>query len=159
MKEYIWTFVFQIINIAILYWFLKRLLFKPIKGFLDKRTQSIEAKMEELKRRESEIEENRRQSGEELEKVRQQVKSIMEQAEHAAQERIREAQQQAQRQAETMLARAKHQIEQERQQAIEAFKAQAAELTVDLASKVLQSHITPEQNKAMIQKFLEKVET
>ncbi|MFS8501140.1 MAG: F0F1 ATP synthase subunit B [Caldicoprobacter sp.] len=159
MKEYIWTFVFQMINIPILFWFLKRLLFKPIKGFLDKRTQNIEAKMEELKKRESEIEEKRRLSSEELEKVRQQVKAIMEQAEHTAQQRIREAQQQAQREAEAMLEQAKRQIEQERQQAIEAFKAQTAELVVELASKVLQSHITPEQNKAMIQKFLEKVET
>lgn len=159
MKKYIWTFVFQMINIPILFWFLKRLLFKPIKGFLDKRTQNIEAKMEELKKRESEIEEKRRLSSEEFEKVRQQVKAIMEQAEHTAQQRIREAQQQAQREAEAMLEQAKRQIEQERQQAIEAFKAQTAELVVELASKVLQSHITPEQNKAMIQKFLEKVET
>lgn len=159
MKEYIWTFVFQVINIVILFWFLKRLLFKPIKSFLDKRTQSIEAKIEELKRRESEIEENKRLSEEELERVRQQVKAIMEKAEQAAQQRILEAQQQAQHQAEAMLEQAKRQIEQEREQAVETFKAHAAELTVELASKVLQSHITPEQNKAMIEKFLEKVET
>ncbi|MDN5277514.1 MAG: F-type H+-transporting ATPase subunit b [Clostridiales bacterium] len=159
MKEYLWTFIFHIINVVILFFFLKWLLFKPIKSFLDRRTQSFEAKIEELKKRESEIEENKRLSREELEKVRQQVKAIMEQAERTAQDRMREAQQEAQRQAEAMLAQARRQIEQEREQAIEALKAQAANLAVELASKVLQSHITPEQNKAMIEKFLEKVET
>lgn len=159
MKEYLWTFIFHIINIVVLFFFLKWLLFKPIKSFLDKRTQSFEAKIEELKRRESEIEENKRLSREELENVRHQVRVIMEQAERTARERIQEAQQQAQRQAEAMLRQARRQIEQEREQAIEMLKAQAADLAIELASKVLQSNITPEQNKAIIEKFLEKVET
>ncbi|MFO7153507.1 MAG: F0F1 ATP synthase subunit B [Caldicoprobacter oshimai] len=159
MKEYVWTFIFNIVNTIILFIFLKWLLFKPIKNFLDRRTQRFEAKIEELKKRESEIEENKRLSREELEKVRQQVKTIMEQAERIAQERIQEAQQEAQRQAEAILEQARRQIEQEREQAVEAVKAQAVNLAVELASKVLQSHITPEQNKAIIEKFLEKVET
>ena len=158
MKEHIWTFIFQILNLVILYVFLRRLLFKPVKSFLDKRTQSFQSKKEELERLQNEIEANRQLSREELEKAREQAMAIMEQAEQTAQERIRDSQEKAQKQAEAIIEQARQKVEDERMQAIETFKDQAAVLAVEMASKIIKSHFTAEENKDIIDNFLKKVE-
>jgi len=158
MKEHIWTFIFQILNLVILYVILRRLLFKPVKSFLDKRTQSFQSKKEELERLQNEIEANRQLSREELEKAREQAMAIMEQAEQTAQERIRDSQEKAQKQAEAIIEQARQKVEDERMQAIETFKDQAAVLAVEMASKIIKSHFTAEENKDIIDNFLKKVE-
>ena len=94
----------------------------------------------------------------ELENVREQVKLITEQAEKAAQERIKEAQEKAQKQAEEIIEQARKKVENERMQAIEAFKDKAASLAVEIASRIITNNVTAEENKEIIDKFLEKVE-
>ena len=158
MKEYVWTFIFQIINLVVLYVFLRKLLFKPVKNFLDKCTLSFQSKKEELEKLQHEIEANRQLSREELEKAREQVKVVLEQAEQTAREHIREAQEKAQKQAETIIEQARQKIEEERIQAAETFRDQAAQLAVEMASRIIKTHFTPEENKEVIDKFLEKVE-
>ena len=158
MKEYIWTLIFQVINLVLLYAFLRWLLFKPIKGYLDKRTQAFQSKKEELERLQNEIEANRQLSREELEKAREQVRIMMEQAEQTAQERIRDAQEKAQKQAKTITEQARQKAEDERIQATKTFKDQAAVLAVEMASKIIKAHFTAKENKDIIDKFLEKVE-
>ncbi|NLO81869.1 MAG: ATP synthase F0 subunit B [Clostridiales bacterium] len=158
MKEYIWTFIFQILNLMVLYVFMRWLLFKPIKNYLDRRTQAFQAKKEELDRLQNEIEANRQLSKEELERVRQQVRLIMEEAEQTAQARIIEAEKKAQQQAEAIIEEARRKIEDERVQAIETLKDQAAILAVEMASRIIKTHFTAEDNRDLINEFLEKVE-
>lgn len=158
MKEYVWTFIFQIINLVVLYFVLRWLLFKPVKGFLDKRTQAFQSKKDELEKMQQEIETNKKLAEEELENVREQVKLITEQAEKAAQERIKEAQEKAQKQSEEIIEQARKKVENERMQAIEAFKDKAASLAVEIASRIITNNVTAEENKEIIDKFLEKVE-
>ena len=158
MKEYIWTFIFQILNLMVLYVFMRWLLFKPIKNYLDRRTQAFQAKKEELDRIQNEIEANRQLSKEELERVRQQVRLIMEEAEQTAQARIIEAEKKAQQQAEAIIEEARRKIEDERVQAIETLKDQAAILAVEMASRIIKTHFTAEDNRDLINEFLEKVE-
>jgi len=158
MKEYIWTFIFQIINLVVVYVILKKLLFKPVKGFLDKRTQSFQDKKDELEKLQGEIEANRQLSEEELQKTHEQVKLIMEQAEKTAQERIMNAQEEAKKQADAISEQARRKAEDERIKAIETFKDQASVLAVEMASKIIKNHFTAEENKDIIDKFLEKVE-
>ena len=158
MKEYIWTFIFQIINLVILFVFLRWLLFKPVKSYLDKRALGFLEKKEELERLQNEIEANRQLSREELEKAREQVRVILEQAERTAQERTRDALEKSQKQAEAILAQARQKAEDERRQATETFREQAAVLAVEMASRIIKNRFTAEANKEIIDKFLEKVE-
>jgi len=158
MKEYVWTFIFQIINLAVLYVVLRKLLFKPVKSFLDKRTQAFRSKKEELEKLQDQIDADRKLAMEELQNAREQVKGIIEQAEKTAKEQIRYAEEEAQKRADAILEQARRKAEDERMQAIETFKDQAAVLAVEMASKIIKNRLTVEENKDVIEKFLEKVE-
>jgi F-type H+-transporting ATPase subunit b len=151
------TFLITIINIGILFFVLRAILFKPVTKFMETRTKKIEDAI-------AQAEKDKAQSRQLLQQYEDQLK----QAEVEADAIIRSAREHAQQQAarivaegkvaaENLAANARRQLEAEKQAALVLFKAEAAALVVSAASRLLQRDLNQEDNRRMAGLLLQEL--
>ena len=150
------NFVLHIVNAVILFLILRKLLFKPVKGYLDKRTKVFADQKQDLDDRQEEIERQEAEYKHRMDSTRDEAKKIMDQANERSNEHMEEAKLKAQEQVRAMLERGRKQIESERAKAMEDIKGQAAGLAVEIASKILAREIKKEDHQKIIEDFLER---
>ena len=73
----IWTIVFSVINILVLFFFLKKFLFGRVGAMLEKRAQMVQADMDQAKQKAAEAEKLRSDYEETLNGAKQEAKQIM----------------------------------------------------------------------------------
>jgi len=155
--QLIWTFVFHIFNAVILFFILRRFIFRPVKKFLDDRENKFKERVREIDERQAEVERLQVDYSQKLEQAKSEAASIVKQANELANEHIKNAKQQAQEQYKSLLERARTQIEYEKKQAFDALREETAKMAVEIASKILQRNISIEDNQKIIDEFLERV--
>lgn len=151
------NFGLHIVNAIILFLILRKLLFKPVKKYMDKRTKGFSDQKDDLDNRQAEIERTEAEYRQKLDAAHEEAKKILDQANDRANEHIAQAQQKAREQVESILERGRKQIETERGKAMEDLQGQAADLAVEIASKILAREIKPKDHEKMVNDFLERV--
>jgi F-type H+-transporting ATPase subunit b len=136
-------------------WYLR----KPLREFLASRSQAIEEGLasgrqarEEAFRKLSEIEAR-------LAGLDKEIKELKDQALTEAEEEKTRILATARQEADKILDMAKREIEGLKKSARLELKGQVAELAVRLAEQRLKASLTPEENKKMVQQFLQTLDT
>ena len=152
-----WTMIFAWINLLILYLFLKKLLFKPIKNMIDSRQKEIddmysdaESSREGAAALKSEYEEKISRADEESEEI---LRTALRRAALKEEEILREANEKASR----TLERAEEQIEQEKKRAINDLKNEVSSLAIDIAAAVIGRDISESEHEDLINEFIENI--
>ena len=144
-------------NLLILFLFLKKLLFVPLKNMIDSRQKEIDdmysdAEDSRVQAAELKVEyesrlENANSESEEI------LKSAMRRAKLREEEIIREANDKA---AKTM-ERAYEQVELEKKRAINEVKNEVSEMAIGIAAAVIERDVNGEEHKEIIDSFIEKM--
>lgn len=144
-------------NLLILFLFLKKLLFKPLKNMIDSRQKEIDdmyadaegsrAQAAELKVEYEARLENANSESEEL------LKGAMRRAKLREEEILREANDRAARTME----RAYEQVELEKKRAINEVKNEVSEMAIGIAAAVIERDVKSEEHKEFIDSFIEKM--
>ena len=144
-------------NLLILFLFLKKLLFKPLKNMIDSRQKEIDdmyvdaedsrAQAAELKIEYEAKLENASSESEEI------LKSAMRRAKLREEEIIREANDKAARTME----RAYEQVELEKKRAINEVKNEVSHMAIDIASAVIERDVKGDEHRELIDSFIEKM--
>ena len=144
-------------NLLILFLFLKKLLFKPLKNMIDSRQKEIDdmytdaesskAQAAELK---DEYEKKLEKASEESEEI---VKNAMRRAKLREEEILREAGEQAARTVE----RAYEQVELEKKRAINEIKSEVSEMAIGIASAVIGRDVDGDEHKELIDEFIRNI--
>ena len=130
----------------------------PIIDMLDKRRKTIEeniAKAEEARR---EAERLFAEYQAQLEQARQEARAIIEDGRKLAEKAKEEIIAVARAEAEAVREKALKAIELEREKALSEIKAVAADISIDLASRILKRTISREDNEALIREVLSEVQ-
>ncbi|MCK6604285.1 MAG: F0F1 ATP synthase subunit B [Ignavibacteriaceae bacterium] len=155
------------VNIGLAFWtvltFLLLLLilgkfaWKPILKALDERETNIKSSLEAAERAKEETrkltDENQKilaQAMEEANKLREESRS---QAESIKNDILAEAK----KKSDEMLASATHEIEVKKQEALSEIKNQIADISIDIASKILKANVDKEKNKTLIESGLNEI--
>ena len=153
---YIPTFVFAALNLLVLYWFLKKFLFKPVTQIMSKRTNSIRESLDNAEKQKAEALELKQKYENQIRAAREDGEKIIAEA-RAKADREQAAMIAAARQdAEAILSRAREEIEHERIQMFKEVKGQVSSIALAAASKVLEANMDTETNKALVDKFLDE---
>ncbi|MDR3192014.1 MAG: F0F1 ATP synthase subunit B [Treponema sp.] len=151
------TFLVTLINIGILYFVLRKILFKPVTQFMEGRTKKIEdtiAQAEEERNQAKLLleryEEQMKQAGEEAERI---VKAARETARHEADALIAGGK----AAAEQLLVNGRKQLEAERHAALALFRAEAAALVVNASGRLLKRELRPEDNRPYAELLLREL--
>ena len=151
------SLLMHLVNIVILYIVFRLLLYKPVTKFMKSRQERFAKEREELDAEKAEADAIRAQGDEILHKARSdaetQVAQIMAQADKDAKS-IRE---EAQKQAGVIIENAKQEAQEEKRRQLEAMHDQVMELSVALASRILEREIKPEDHQKLMEEFLSEV--
>ena len=151
------SLLMHLVNIVILYIVFRLLLYKPVAKFMKSRQERFAKEREELDAEKAEADAIRAQGDEILHKARSdaetQVAQIMAQADKDAKS-IRE---EAQKQAGVIIENAKQDAQEEKRRQLEAMHDQVMELSVALASRILEREIKPEDHQKLMEEFLSEV--
>ena len=158
VKSLNWTFVFNLINFAILLYLLKRLLFKPALAYLDKRREQIAAAMEAARVNEEKAAQLATQRHEALHTTFEQNRRTVEEAKHRAEVIIAAAKGDAKQEADRILAEARRQIEQERAQMEQELRRAYAEIAVLGASRVLNREVKLEDHRRLLDELIAEID-
>jgi F-type H+-transporting ATPase subunit b len=150
-------FGWRMLNFVILVWFLYWVAAKKIKEFFFERRDNIKTNIEETIAEKEETEKKFKEYSAKLDKATEEINNIFEMIKaqgSAEKEKIIED---AKIAAEKMKEDAQARMEQELKAARNRLRAEAAQLSVEMAEELLKKNITPEHHDFMVKDYLDKV--
>ena len=152
-----WTMIFAWCNLLILYLFLKKLLFVPIKNMIDKRQKEIDDLYADAEASRSDAAVMKAEYEEKIAEADKESEEILRAAQRRALLKEEEILKEADAKAERTLARAEEQIELERTRAINEVKDEVASLAIDIASAVIERDVSEAEHKRLIDGFIDEL--
>ena len=149
-----WEILVTMCNTLITFLIIKKFLYKPVRKMLAARSESMYATAEKAQ---SEAEQMRSEYTERLSKAKEEAAEIVGSATRRAAERSDEILRESSQQASAMVKKAERVIEQERIKAHKELKDEVADLSVMIASKIVERDVKPEDHERFIEDFIDKV--
>lgn len=144
------TFIFSVISFLIVFFIIQRFAFKPLARMLEQRRIHIETQISEAEKSCEEAERLLAEQQRLLEEARKEARNLLDQARIRADEQAREIVQKAEEEAARILEESRQAIVRERDEALAAVTKRVAELSVELATKLLRDHVTAELHKDLL---------
>lgn len=151
------TFIGQMIAFAIFVWLTMRYVWAPITKAMAERQKQIADGLSAADRAARDLELAQEKASQELRTAKQQSAEIVEMANKRSNQIIDEAKHQARVEGERLLAAAKSEIEQERNRAKEALRAEVAALAIAGAEKILETSVDAKAHSDMLEKLAAKL--
>jgi F-type H+-transporting ATPase subunit b len=149
-----WTVVTFLVLLAVL----RKLAWKPLLEALDSREKRIDdalSKAEKAQREaEQAIAENRKRSDEAMRQAEQLIEQARKDAEQTRQKLVDEARAESQRVVDQGMRR----IEAEQRAAMQEMRTIAADLAMQAAAKLIQSSLTEQKQREIVDQFLKEVD-
>jgi len=151
-------FIWTIIVFLGLLWGLKKLAWGPLLAALETRQNAIRQSLDDAQQAKQELERLNAESAQIVARARVDADAIITQS-RADGERLREEiRQKARGEADVIVKNAERQIQLETSRALEQIRHEAVELSVMIASKIIQRNLTKEDNERIIDEALKQVE-
>ena len=149
----IWTLVIFVIVVLVL----GKFAWGPVLGLLQQREEFIHRALSEAKRDRDEAELRLKEYAAKLQSAHVEAGTIVEDARRDAERLREEIRQRAKSEADKMVANAQRQIQLETGRALDQIRREAVDLSVMIASKILQRNISKEDNERLIDDALKQV--
>ena len=148
------TILFTVINILVLFLFLKKFLFGRVNAIMEKRAQMVQADLDHAKETVAEAEQLKTNYLETMSGAQSEAKELIAKAQKIANEQRDQITQQAQRDADRIMANAKKEIVLEQQRSVESAQSAIADLAMAAASKVVGANLDDAANRDLVDAFL-----
>ncbi len=142
--------IMQILNFGILLWLLKKFLYKPMKNFLESRSTEIREEYDIAEKLKKESEQALQQATQELDKARIDAKKVLENTMASAQNEKQKMMEDTENKVSNMLQAGKQNLASEIKKAKQDLKNQIADVSVEIAAKILEKEINEEDHKRLI---------
>ena len=152
-------FIWTIVTFLVLLTLLAKFAWRPLMRGLEARQDMIRKSLEDAQQARRELERLNQESAEILKEARVQAESIISQSRSDAERLRQEMRQKAKAESETIVRNAERQIQLETGRALQQIRHEAADLSVMIASKLIQRNLSKEDNERLIEDALAQVET
>jgi F-type H+-transporting ATPase subunit b len=144
MLDFSVTFIITIINIAILFFVLRAILFRPVTKFIDERAKKVQDIRDQAEKARSQAKVLLDQYEAQLQKADEEGAEIIRIAREAAQEEAARIIAEGKADVEKYLEKTRKQLNAEQQTAMAAFSTEAAALVLTVAGRFLRRDLTDE---------------
>ena len=151
------TLVFAWINILILYLFLRKLLFNPVKNMIDSRQKEIDDMYADAEDSKKDAEIMRSEYEDKLSKANEESEEILKKAVRKAQLREEEILREADQKAQRTLERATEQVELEKKRALNEVKDEVSDMAIGIAAAVIERDISKSEHEELIDEFIREI--
>jgi len=152
---FIWTIATFLVLVALL----AKFAWRPLLGALEARRKLIARAIEDSERARADLERVQQDSAKLLNEARVEGEAIVTRSRAAADRLGEELRQKASAEAAGIIKKAEREIQLETTRAIEQVRREAVELSVAIASKILQRNVSKEDNAALIEDTIKQIET
>ena len=146
----LWTFV----NLIVFFLILKRLLFQPVMGMIEKREQMISGQIEDAEQKNTQAGLLKEKYEAELKNANQEAAMIVKTAKERGKEEYEKILRDAGAEASKIIADASKTIETEREKAVQGIQNEIAQGAIAAASKVIQENVYQASNEKILDDFL-----
>ena len=153
----LWSLFVTICNTLITFLIVKHFLFKPLRKMLAAREQEVRDLYAHAETDRREAEAMKRDYTVSISNAKQEAADIVSNAQKRAERHAEQILEQANREAAVAKQRAEESIELERKKAMNQMKDEIADLSVMLASKVVEREVKADDHKRLIEDFIDKV--
>ena len=152
-----WTMLFAWLNLLILYLFLKKLAFTPLKNMIDSRQKEVDDMYANAESAKNSAEKMREEYEEKLSHANEESEEILKSAQRRALLKEEEILKEANAQASRTLERAEEQIALEKKRALNEVKDEVSEMAIGIASAVIERDVKADEHKALIDDFINNI--
>lgn len=152
----LYTCVFAFLNFLILFFVLKKVLFKPVMNYMQERSDEIAQSIKESEDKTVEANELKQQYEAQLKHAQADGQKIIDEMTERANNYYESTVAKAEEESRQIVARAKDEGEREHQRILQESKAEIAGLALAAASKVIGANMDSERNREIIDKYLEE---
>ncbi|KRK99454.1 F0F1 ATP synthase subunit B [Secundilactobacillus odoratitofui DSM 19909 = JCM 15043] len=147
--------IFFAVCFILLMWLIKIVAWKPINQMMQDRADKISNDIDTAEKSREEAAQLAQQRQDALANSRQEASSIVDSAKKQGQQQRDGILAQAQTDAQSLKDNAKKDIEQERQDALSSVRNDVADLSIEIASKIIQKELSADDQKALIDSYIE----
>jgi F-type H+-transporting ATPase subunit b len=152
---YIWT----ILTFLILVGLLAKFAWRPLLQALDARQQSIRGALDDARKAKQELEQLHVESAKLLAQARAEAAEIVSRSRSDADRFREEMKDKARTEATSLMRNAERQIELETTRAVQQIRQEAIDISIGIASKILQRNVSREDNERLIEETFKQLET
>ena len=152
-----WTMIFAWINLLILYLFLRKLLFKPVKNMIDSRQKEIDDMYSDAENSRTDAEALKSEYEEKLKAANEESEAILKSAVRKAQLKEEEILKEANEKAARTLERAEEQVELEKRRAVNEVKDEISDMAIGIASAVIGRDVKEDEHRELIDDFIKNL--
>ena len=153
----LWNVLISLCNLVLLFWLVKKFLFKPVMKVLEQRQKEIDDRYAQADQANAEAQRSRQDWEEKLAGADAQADAILKTATENANRRGDKLVAQAQERADSIIRTAQTEAELERQKAADGIKQEIVEVSGVLAQKLLEREVNPQDHRALIDSFIEEI--
>jgi F-type H+-transporting ATPase subunit b len=150
-------FIWTIVTFLILLTLLAKFAWGPLLKALDSRQEAIRKSLDDAQQAKHELERLQRESAQIIREARIEAESIVSRSRVDAERVKEEIKQSARADAATIVQNAQRQIGLETQRALQQIRHEAVDLSVTIASKLIQRNLSKEDNEKLIEEAMRQV--
>lgn len=147
----------QIINFLIIFYILKRFLYKPVLEMLKKREDNISEGIKQAEEARKTLERTLEEERKILTKASKEGKELIEEARMQAIETAKEIEENTKKQTEKMILEARRQIEQDTSEVEKKLSGKISVLALDILNKSLEGMFDTKEQKQIVNKALKQI--
>jgi F-type H+-transporting ATPase subunit b len=151
-------FIWTIVTFLVLLTVLAKFAWGPLLRALDSRHESIRKSLDDAQQARQELERLHQESAQIIRQARSDADAIITQSRADAERLREELRQKARAEADAIVRNAERQIQLETGRAVQQIRQEAADLSIAIASKIIQRNLTREDNQRLIDEALRQVE-
>ena len=152
-----WNIAFTIINILVLYLFLKHFLMKPVMAILEERKQMADSQIADATKAKEEAKTMRDQYEASISNAKDEARQIISDAQKSATERGEAIVADAKKEAVAIKEKASADIAKERTAAFQQMKSEIGDIAVSIAGKVIEKEVKEADHQKLIDEFISDV--
>jgi F-type H+-transporting ATPase subunit b len=151
----IWT----IVTFLVLLYFLAKFAWKPLLRALEARQETIRKSLDDARQAKEELERLNKESAQIIRNAHVEAESIVSKSRSEAEKLREEIKQKARADSEAILRDAQRQIETETGRALRQIRSEIADMSVMIASKLIQRDFSKQDNSELIEETLKQMES
>lgn len=150
-------FIWSIITFLVLLGLLAKFAWRPLLNALEKRQELIRKSLDDAQKAKEELERLQSESAQIIRQARVDAESIVAKTRADADKLGEELRQKAREEAEGIVKNAERQIQIETRRALQEIRSEAVDLSVTIASKLLERHVSKEDNARLIDDTIKQI--
>ena len=152
-------FIWTILTFLVLLALLAKFAWKPLLQALESRADAIRKSLDDAQQAKQELERLHAESAEIIRQSRVEADAIITRSRADAERLREEMRHKARAEADAIVKNAERQIQLETARAVQQIRREAVDLSVMIASKLIQRNITKEDNERLIEEALSQVDS